>query len=122
MQSLMALTLLTAVNVDFVTKLTWFTAIIFVHNAAEQRRWMSRSTRWRSPSCRSMSKASRAGLMFAGGTSGRRLAAGVLLLTPYVQFNAAFVLVAAAILAVTFGVSIRLREQPAESASRVRRF
>jgi PAT family beta-lactamase induction signal transducer AmpG len=111
-QLVMAATLLVAGRVDFATALHLFTAIVLVHNvfAATQDVAIDALAVEALPAAE---RGTASGLMFAGAYAGAAVGgAGVLYLTAWVGFDAAFYAVAGLILLVTTTVSVRLRERP----------
>jgi len=109
-QSLMALTLLFAIGVDFRTQFYVFTAIILIHNifaATMDVAIDALAVSTLPPEERGTSN----GLMFAGAYLGNALGgSGVLFLMPYLPTSATFLLVVGAILLVVVTVSLRLVE------------
>ena len=119
-QSLMALTLLLAMGVDFSSQFRLFTAIILVHNvfAATMDVAIDALAIATLPS---QERGTANGLMFAGAYLGNALGgSGVLFLMPYVPISATFLLVVGAILSVTALVSVRLLESDHVAAPRTR--
>jgi PAT family beta-lactamase induction signal transducer AmpG len=119
-QTLMALTLLSAIGVDFKTQFFLFTAIILIHNmfaATMDVAIDALAVTTLPPNERGTAN----GLMFAGAYLGNALGgAGVLFLLPYVSTSVAFLLVVGAILLVVALVSFRLVEpkMPAQPRER----
>lgn len=109
-QLLMVATLLVAWPIDFVTKLSLFTWIIFIHNVFAAIQDVAIDAL----AVGTLPKEERGvvnGLMFAGAYLGQAIGgAGVLFLSAWIGFGATFPFVCAAILAVTLGVAIWLRE------------
>lgn len=109
-QSLMALTLLFAIGVDYTQQFTLFTAIILIHNvfaATMDVAIDALAVSTLPPDERGTVN----GLMFAGAYLGNALGgSGVLFLLPYLPASATFLLVVGAILLVTVTVSLRLFE------------
>lgn len=123
-QSLMALTLLLAIGVDFKTQFALFTAIILVHN-------MFAATMDVAIDALAVStlpeneRGTANGLMFAGAYLGNALGgSGVLFLLPYLPASATFLLVVGTILLVVVSISLRLVEpvpiQPARQSGVVK--
>ena len=109
-QSLMALTLLLAIGVDFTTQFRLFTAIILLHNvfaATMDVAIDALAVSTLPPGERGTAN----GLMFAGAYLGNAVGgSGVLFLLPYLPISASFLLVVGAILMVVVVVSLRLIE------------
>lgn len=111
-QAMMALTLLAAMPVDFQRHLGLFTALILIHNvfAATQDVAID-ALAVNVLRSREMGLAN--GLMFGGQYLGIALGgSGVLLLTPWLGFRTTFLVVAAAITAITILVPLPMREPP----------
>lgn len=109
----MALTLLLAMPIDFTKKLWLFNIVILVHNlfgAVQDVAIDALAVNVLEETERGQGN----GLMFAGAFVGQILGgAGVQFLMPRLpSLNPAFVFVALTILAITVGVSLRLREPP----------
>ncbi len=115
-QCLMVFTLLAAMPVDFTTELKLFTLIIFVHNffAATQDVAID------ALACCVLKEEERGlanGLMFGASYTGTALGGGgALFLTAYMDFRSTYLVVAAAVLTITFTISIRLKERAAEKS------
>jgi PAT family beta-lactamase induction signal transducer AmpG len=109
-QLAMMLALLAAWPIDFVTSLTLFTAVIFVHNvcsAAQDVAIDALAVQVLPESERGTAN----GFMFAGQASGQALGGGgVLLLTETIAYGGTYLLVVAMLAAILVGVSWRLRE------------
>jgi PAT family beta-lactamase induction signal transducer AmpG len=112
-QAMMAVTLLAAMPVGFSAQLGLFTAVLLVHNcfAAVQDVAIDALA---VGTLRDEERGLANGLMFAGANVGQMVGgAGVLLLVKFVPgFNYTFFFVAGCILAVTFAVTLRIREPP----------
>jgi PAT family beta-lactamase induction signal transducer AmpG len=120
-QLMMSATLLAAMPIDFSAKLGLFTAVLLLHNcfAAVQDVAIDALAVGTLPD---EERGLANGLMFAGANVGQMVGgAGVLLLVKFVpSFNYTYLFVVGCILAVTFGVALRIREPrtaraPAES-------
>lgn len=109
-QAMMALSLLAAMPVPFRAHLGLFTLIVLVHNvfaATQDVAIDSLAVNTLHEDERGVAN----GLMFAGQYVGNAAGgAGVLLLTPYIGFQATFLVVAAAIALVTLLVPVPMRE------------
>lgn len=120
-QTLMALTLLLAIGVDFRTQFYLFTAIILVHNvfaATMDVAIDALAVSTLPPDERGAAN----GLMFAGAYLGNALGgSGVLFLMPYVPTSTTFLLVVGVILLVVAFVSVRLIEPALAKRTDVRR-
>lgn len=111
-QGMMIATLLVALPVNFTTELKLFTAIIFLHNLFSATQDVAIDALAVSV-LREDERGLANGLMFSGAYLGQTIGgAGVLLLTPYVGFQATFFFVAGAIGLVTLLVALPLRERP----------
>jgi PAT family beta-lactamase induction signal transducer AmpG len=112
-QLMMSATLLAAMPVNFSTRLTLFTAVLLVHNcfAAVQDVAIDALA---VGTLRDEERGLANGLMFAGANVGQMVGgAGVLLLVKFVPgFNYTFFFVVGCLLAVTFGVALRIKEPP----------
>jgi MFS family permease len=109
-QTLMALTLLAAMPIDFARNLGLFTGVILVHNvfAAVQDVAIDALAVSVLPA---EERGTANGLMFAGAYIGNPIGgAGVLFLTPHIGFRLTFLFVAGAILTITLLVALPLRE------------
>jgi MFS transporter, PAT family, beta-lactamase induction signal transducer AmpG len=108
----MVATLLAAMPIDYVTQLGLFTAIIFLHNACAAT--MDVAIDALAVSVLPASERGRAnGFMFAGAGIGQAIGgAGVLFVSAFVPFSTSYLLVIAAILAITVFVALPLRETP----------
>ncbi len=111
-QIFMALTLLGAVFIKLPEQLWLFTIVLLVHNTFGATQDVAIDAL----ACNTLRDDERGlanGLMFGGAYLGQAVGgAGVLLITPYVGFQATFFLVAAAILCVTIFVALPMREVP----------
>ena len=109
-QTLMALTLLTALSIDVTTQVQLFIWIIIVHNvfaAAQDVAIDALATQTLSADERGLAN----GLMFGGAYLGQAIGgAGVLFLSAYMSFPTTYFFVAGSILAVTVFVALPLRE------------
>ena len=109
-QLVMAVTLLAAVPVDYVNQLGLFTAIILLHNLASATQDVAIDA-LAVTTLRADERGLGNGLMFAGQYIGVAVGgSGTLLLSPLIGFRTSFFLTVAAILAVMFFVTRRLRE------------
>ncbi|HSE63624.1 MAG TPA: MFS transporter [Thermoanaerobaculia bacterium] len=120
-QTLMAVTVAVAMFVDLRTNLLLFTSVVFalnVFSAAQDVAIDALAVN----TLRHEERGAANGLMFGGSFLGNAMGgAGVLLLTPWIGFRSSFLLVAAAILAVTLLVALPLRETAAAGAIRAAR-
>ncbi|HET9253288.1 MAG TPA: MFS transporter [Candidatus Eisenbacteria bacterium] len=120
-QTLMAATVVAAMFVDLKTHLFLFTSVIFVLNVFSATQDVAIDAL----AVNSLHKEERGaanGLMFGGSFLGNAMGgAGVLLLTPWIGFRSTFLLVAAAILAITLLVAAPLREVVRADAIRAAR-
>jgi PAT family beta-lactamase induction signal transducer AmpG len=110
-QLLMAGTLLAAMPIDFASRLSLFTWVILLHNvfAATQDVAIDALAVATLPEAE---RGAANGLMFAGAYIGNAVGgSGALFLAAKIPFNQTFIFVAAAILAVTFTVTIWIRER-----------
>jgi PAT family beta-lactamase induction signal transducer AmpG len=112
-QLMMSATLLAAMPIDFSKQLALFTAVLLVHNcfAAVQDVAIDALA---VGALRDEERGLANGLMFAGANVGQMVGgAGVLLLVKFVpSFNYTFFFVVGCLLAVTFGVALRIKEPP----------
>ncbi|MFM2093170.1 MAG: hypothetical protein RIS70_294, partial [Planctomycetota bacterium] len=117
-QTLMALTLLCAVGVDFTSQFYFFTAIILIHNifaATMDVAIDALAVTTLPPEERGTAN----GMMFAGAYLGNAVGgSGVLFLMPHVPVSATFLFVMGAILLVVAGISVWLIEPRAERAKK----
>jgi MFS transporter, PAT family, beta-lactamase induction signal transducer AmpG len=109
-QTSMAVTVVAAMFVDLKTNLLLFTSVVFVLNVFSATQDVAIDAL----AVNSLHEGERGaanGLMFGGSFLGNALGgAGVLLLTPWIGFRSTFLLVAAAIVAITLLVAVPLRE------------
>jgi PAT family beta-lactamase induction signal transducer AmpG len=111
-QTVMALTILSAMPVDFKQQLWLFTAIIFVHNVFSATQDVAIDALAVSV-LKSGELGLANGLMFGGNYVGLALGgSGVLLLTPVLGFKTTFLVVAGAIALVTILVPLGMHESP----------
>ena len=112
MQLLMSATLLAAYPIDFATRLSLFSAIIFIHNicgATQDVAIDALAVNTLKEDERGLAN----GLMFAGAYLGQAIGgSGVLFLTPLIGFGKTYFFVAAAISSITLLVTLPLREPP----------
>ncbi len=111
-QSMMAITLLLAMPVDFQSHLGLFTALILIHNvfaATQDVAIDALAVDVLSPDERGLAN----GLMYGGQFVGIALGgSGVLLLTPWIGFRTSFLVVAGMVALVTLLVPVPMREPP----------
>jgi PAT family beta-lactamase induction signal transducer AmpG len=111
-QVLMALTLMSTMLLDLPQQLALFTLILLLHNTFGAMQDVAIDAL----ACNTLAEDERGlanGLMFAGASIGQALGgSGVLFLSGYTGFQATFVFVAGAILAVTLFVVLPMREAP----------
>lgn len=114
-QSMMILTLLAAMSVDFATHLAWFSAVVFVHNcfaATQDVAIDALAVNVLPDDERGVAN----GFMFAGSYLGMAVGgSGVLYLTPHIGFQPTFMVVAGWIAAISLFIVVPLRE-PAMAA------
>jgi len=111
-QGMMVVTILAAMPVSFTTRLSLFTAIVFIHNifAATQDVAIDALA---VNVLRADERGLANGLMFGGQYIGNALGgSGVLLLTPLIGFKSTFLFVAGLIILVTLLVPVPMRELP----------
>ena len=121
MQTLMAVTVVAAMFVDLRTHLILFTSVIFVLNVFSAVQDVAIDA-LAVNSLHEGERGSANGLMFGGAFLGNAMGgAGVLLLTPSIGFRSTFLLVAAAIVAITLLVAVPLREAVRADAIRAAR-
>jgi PAT family beta-lactamase induction signal transducer AmpG len=111
-QSMMVVTLLAAMPVDFAAQLWLFTAIIFAYNIFSATQDVAIDALAVNV-LRDDERGLGNGLMFGGQYVGNAIGgSGVLLLTPLIGFRATFLFVAGAIALVTLLVPVPMREPP----------
>jgi len=121
-QTMMALTLLLGMQIDFSTSATakmmsWFTMMILIHNVFAATMDVAIDALAVS-TVPSGERGAANGLMFAGAYLGNALGgSGILFLLPYVSLSASFLIVVTAILLVVALVSVRLIESTVETAA-----
>lgn len=112
MQLGMIATLLVAMSVDFVTQLSLFSAIIFLHNCFGATQDVAIDAL----ACTVLPEEERGsanGWMFAGASIGQAIGgAGVLFLLAVLPFKSTYIFVCASIFAITAFVVLPLKEQP----------
>jgi MFS family permease len=113
-QTMMVLTLLAALPVDFSAQLKLFTFLILIHNAFGATQDVAIDAL----ACSVLKEEERGlanGLMFAGAYLGQAIGgSGVLFLTSVISFKATFFFVAAWIFSITLMVALPLREPKGE--------
>ena len=112
MQLGMVATVMVAMNVDFVSQLSLFTAIIFLHNAFAATMDVAIDALAVNVLPED-ERGSANGFMFAGASIGQAIGgSGVLFLIAFMPFASTYFFVAASILAITVFVVLPLREKP----------
>lgn len=109
-QSLMALSLLLGMGVDFTTEIKLFTALIFIHNIFGATQDVAIDAL----ACTVLPENERGlanGLMFGAAYLGQAIGgSGVLFLTRFVEFNTTFIFVVAVLLSITVFVVLPMKE------------